>query len=457
MSVAPGADTELERSSRLETGDAHHARSLSMFTSSLALIFGKVATMGLGFLFWLVAARMFDQSAVGLAAAIVSAVMLCTQLALLGLGSSVIVQFINHARRPSPLFDVAFTLVALLGLVAAAVFMGVAWATLGELRVVATDPTIAVAFAAMSVLGTVGILLDQISTLFRRGDQALARAVVFGGVNLAMLTLLALFTSSAGASAIFGTWVPAAMAAVALGTIQLRRSSVRYRYRPRFERRLARRLIRIGLPNHWLTLTERAPGLILPLIVVELLSSEANAAWYVAWMMAWVVYIVPIQVGMTSFAETARRPHELARLARYSVRTSLLVGVPTAAVVAVAANPLLSLLGDDYAAAATTPLRILLLAVVPLSVIQAYFVICRSTGRLAEAIAAGALNAVAGIGGAAVAATSHGLVGIAIAWVAAQVLTSIWAGARVRALAHESSVPVRRVETPTAAPAAVHR
>ena len=56
---------------------ARGGRSLSMLKSSLALIVGKVATMGLGFLFWLVAARTFEVSEVGLAASAVSAVMLC--------------------------------------------------------------------------------------------------------------------------------------------------------------------------------------------------------------------------------------------------------------------------------------------------------------------------------------------------------------------------------------------
>ena len=77
-------------------------RSLSMFSSSLALIGSKVATMGLGFFFWLVAARVYPASSVGLAAGAVSAVMLCTQLGLLGLGSSVIVHYPRHRRRPTP-------------------------------------------------------------------------------------------------------------------------------------------------------------------------------------------------------------------------------------------------------------------------------------------------------------------------------------------------------------------
>ena len=63
-------------------------RTLPMAQNSVALILAKVATMGLGFLFWLVAARLFAPADVGLASGAVSAMMLITQLALLrgGLG-----------------------------------------------------------------------------------------------------------------------------------------------------------------------------------------------------------------------------------------------------------------------------------------------------------------------------------------------------------------------------------
>ena len=61
--------------------------------------------------------------------------------------------------------------------------------------------------------------------------------------------------------------------------------------------RRATELSRVGLPNDLLTLTERAPGFVLPIVVTELLSPADNAHWYAAWMMAWVVFVIPIQVG----------------------------------------------------------------------------------------------------------------------------------------------------------------
>jgi O-antigen/teichoic acid export membrane protein len=417
---------------------ARGGRSLSMLTSSLALIVGKVATMGLGFLFWLVAARTFEQSEVGLAAGAVSAVMLCTQLALVGIGSSLIVHYPRHKRDPDVLLDTAFSVVTAASVVAAAIFFVTAASAFHELRVVATDPIFALAFAGMSVLGTIGILLDQVSTVLRRGDQMFVRALLFGLANIALLVPVAVWSGADGALWIFATWVAAAAAAVVLGGVQLWRTPLRYRYRPRLRWHVAWPLLRVGVPNHWLTLTERAPGLILPIIVTELVSPAANAAWYSAWMMAWVLYIIPIQVGMTLFAEAANKTASLTKLIRHGLRSSLVLGVSGAAVVALIAPQLLSILGHRYAEAGSTPLRILVLAVVPLTFVQAYFVVCRSTGRLKEGIATGAIGASASIGGAALAALETGLVGMAVVWVVTQVVVSVWAVWRLFRLSRAS-------------------
>jgi O-antigen/teichoic acid export membrane protein len=305
----------------------------------------------------------------------------------------------------------------------------------------------------MSILGTAGILFDQISTALRRGDQALARALVFGTVTISLLAGIASATKAATSFAIFVTWVGGALGACVLGALQLRRSPSHYRFRPRLEPSLTRSLLGVGLPNHALTLTERAPGLILPIVVTELLSAEANAAWYTAWMMAWVLYIVPIQVGMTLFAEVAHRPTELGKLVRDGIRISLAIALPACVVLAALAHFVLSILGPTYADAGTTPLRILVIAVVPLTLIQAYFVVCRSTGRLREATLTGAANALASVGGAAAAGIAFGLTGMAAAWVVAQLVTSVWAVARLSRLAAASEKAAHAVNgaapTPT--------
>jgi O-antigen/teichoic acid export membrane protein len=191
------------------------------------------------------------------------------------------------------------------------------------------------------------------------------------------------------------------------------------------------------MPNWFLTVTERAPGTLLPIMVTELLSPAANAVWYAAWMIAWVVYIVPIQVGLNLFAEAAHSPKELQRATRQGILTSLAIGVLAALGAGIVGPFLLLFLGGDYADSGSTPLRILVLAFVPFTFIQAYFAICRSRGTMREAIIMGWVAGASGVGAATLMSGPYGLTGMAIAWVATQSLVALWAYVRLRALLDE--------------------
>jgi O-antigen/teichoic acid export membrane protein len=407
------------------------ARALAMFPNALALISSKVSVMGLGFLFWLGAARLFDASDVGLAAAVVAAMMLCTQIALVGLGSAVILHLPHELQCPRALLDSAFTLVTVLAVMTGLGFLSLAALVFGELHVVADSPLYALLFMLATVTGTLGILLDQLSTSLRRGDQALVRGIAFGIASLASLAAVAAL-GLGGSGALLAPWGVAGVVAVTIGVFQVRHSLAGYLPRPGVVRSRALRLLATGIPNYGLTLAERAPGLVLPVVVAELLSPATNATWYMAWMMAWVAFIVPIQVGMTLFAEIAHDPASLPAAIKRAVRTALLVGIPVAAVLAAFAQPLLALLGEQYAGAGAAPLRILVTGLVPLVFVQAYYASCRGTGRLGEAIAVAWAAGLASIGAAALAGSAAGLSAMAVAWVLVQVATAAFALMRLR-------------------------
>jgi len=416
------------------TAAAPKRTAMAVLMSSLALVAGKVATMGFGFLAWIVAARLYSATDVGLASGAVSAVTLCAQLALVGVGSAVITLLPRHAASPGVLLDTSIAYLALTALVAGGLFVAFAGGVLHELSVVATDPVFALLFIVLAVAGTLGVLFDQASTARRRGDQVLLRGVAAGVVTLAAVAVIGLGASGAGSRAIFAAWALGGVVTLALGLVLIGRAVPGYRVGARLDRRLAGELTRVGFPNYLLTLTERAPGFVLPIIVTELLSPAENAAWYAAWMMAWVVFVIPIQVGMTSFAEVAREPGSARRIVRNGVATSLAIGVPGAIVLGVAAVPILGFLGPHYAATAAAPLRVLLVGVVPLTIVQAYFSLGRARHSLREPIVVGSVSSVLSIVVPAAVGTTTGLVGMAASWLAIQTATAIVAGVRLRAL-----------------------
>jgi O-antigen/teichoic acid export membrane protein len=409
--------------------------SLAVTLSALALVAAKVGTMGFGFLAWIVAARLYPANEVGLASGAVSAVTLCAQIALVGVGSAVITLLPDHIGRPARLLDTSVTLLTLTAAATAVLFLLFARNVLHELDAVAADPVYAVLFVVLAIGGTLGVLFDQVSTARRRGDQVLIRGVAAGAVTLLAVLLIGRWLGGGTSRDIFAAWMLGGLVTSALGLVAMGRAVSGYRYRPDLTRSLATQLSRVGLPNYLLTLTERAPGFVLPIVVTELLSPADNAHWYAAWMMAWVVFVIPIQIGMTSFAEIAREPALAGRIIRHGIRTSLAVGISGALATALLAGPLLGLLGSGYAAAGAFPLRILVIGIVPLTFIQAYFSYCRARRRLGEALTLGTVNSVASIVAPAAAGIAGGLVAMGVAWLGVQAVSAVVAAARLQRLA----------------------
>jgi O-antigen/teichoic acid export membrane protein len=401
--------------------------------NSLALITAKIIAMGLGGLFWILAARAASPAEVGLAAGAVSAMMLCTQIAILGFGSAVILHVRNNKERLAVLFNSALSLVSVVSAALSILFVLIAGVVLVELDVVANSLLFASLFVSAGIFGTLGILLDQTSTALGRGDQALVRNVTFGGVTLLGLVLVASTIAHPSAKALFAPWAVAGALATVIGLWQLRRSVRHFRPRPSIDGPLSRRLVRSALPNYVLTLIDRTPTLVLPILVTELLSPDANATWYAVWMMAWVVYMIPVQVGLNVFSDIARDPGSELRAVRRGIRTSLAYGLPLAGAVAMGAHWLLDLLGDHYSDGGVTPLRILVIGWIPLTFVQVYQASARARGRVREATAVAAVSAALSLTAAAVAATNGGLTAMARAWVGALVPTALWSAWRLRA------------------------
>ncbi|MDX6527052.1 MAG: hypothetical protein QOI43_2563, partial [Gaiellales bacterium] len=403
---------------------------LGMLPNALGLVGSKLATLGLGYLAWIVAARLWTASDVGLAAAAVSAMMLCVQLGLIGAGSAIISHYPEYKKRPADLLDPAITVVIAASFAIALVFLGVAAVGASHLASLAHRPIVVLMFVALCVTGTLGVLLDQLSVALRRTDQAVVRGTASGIVTLVLLAPAAILWRHDGTLAILAAWTIGGVVPCLIGVVQVRRSVPGYRFKPRFGG--LGPLIATGLPNFVLTVAERAPGPILPIIATEALSPASNAYWYSAWMVAWVVYWIPISVGMTLFAEASHSPDDLSDHVRQARRHALLLGCGSAVVVALLAHPILALLGHGYAAHGTWALRVLTLAVVPGTFIQLYFGACRARRRLKEGIIVGLSAGLVGIGAAAALGSRYGLVGMASGWVATQAVAGVFAFVRLR-------------------------
>ncbi|MFP3463303.1 polysaccharide biosynthesis protein [Arthrobacter globiformis] len=398
----------------------------SALRSSLGLVAAKAAQTGAGFAFWIVAARATSDREVGLTTAAVSAVMICTQLAVLGAGSAVIVS-VGRGEPPARVLDAAFAIVGVAGTVLALGYLVLQSA-------IAPDTASAsvlfwATFLVAAVTGTLVIVLDQALVALGRGASATLRYSLGGGVALGAAALVAWRAHGAPADVLMACWTLGTTVACVVGAVQLRRL-VGYRPRPSLRRARGGPLLALGIPHQLLTLTERAPGLVLPLLLAHMVAPEAAAYWYPAWMMAWAAYTAPVLMGIVQFSEGVRDADRLVSTTWASLRWSLALGGVAAAILVLLAHPLLSLLGERYADSSAGALRWLAAGLVPYAVLQAYNAACRARGRYAEAIVVGVTLGVA-LCTAALSAADRGASAMALAWLVVLTIGAAAAGIRL--------------------------
>ena len=291
----------------------------SALRSSLGLVAGKAAQTGAGFAFWIVAARATSDREVGLTTAAVSAVMICTQLAVLGAGSAVIVA-VGRGEQPARVLDAAFAIVGVAGTVLALGYLALQSAVAPDTASVSV--LFWLTFLVAAVTGTLVIVLDQALVALGRGASATSRYVLGGAVSLGAAAAVALWAHGAPDDVLLACWTLGSAVACIVGAVQLRKL-VGYRPRPSLRLARGRSLLALGFPNQLLTLTERTPGLVLPLLLAHTVAPEAAAYWYPAWMMAWAAYPAPTLMGIVQFSEGVRDADRLVPTTWASLRWSL--------------------------------------------------------------------------------------------------------------------------------------
>lgn len=384
-----------------------------------------LVTALLGAAFWLVAARHFDRTAVGVASAAVAAMTLLGFLATVGLGTLLMGELPRLRQGRRGMIVAAVAVAASTGAALGAGFALLAplvSTALGPLR---GGPLPVLAFATGAALTGAAFVLDQALIGMLRGGLQLARNIVFSLAKLLALLGVAAVAAGDDSVAIFGIWT----AGIAVSLLVLARF---FHREPGDSRRPAfsplRRLRLPAATHHLFNLALRIPDLMLPILVVTLLSAATNASFYVAWMIASLIFAVPLSLSTVLYAVGSGEPARLDERFRLSVYGSLAFGLLANLALLAAAGPLLGLFGPAYAEEAGTALRVMALGVFAETVRTHYVSVHRIRRTIGTAMPIVWGGTLLELLGAAVGAVSGGLTGVAIGWLVAVCVEAVAMG-----------------------------
>ena len=391
----------------------------TMLMNASSLIGATAITSGLGFVYWLVAARFFPPQAVGLASASISAMSLLGFFGTLGLGTLLMGELSRQAGEKASLISASLILVAVVG-----GFLGIAFALIApfvshDFQILRASIGNIALFTSGVSLSAVTLVLDGAFIGLLRSELQLWRNTMFAVVKLVALFVAGLLMSHAMGLTIYATWtIGSAFSVVALaGFVLLKRTGIGQNYLPHWK--LLRKQGPAALQHHMLNLILEVPTLTLPLIVTIVLSATVNAWFYVSSMLAGFTSVIPFALTLVLFAMNTDQPTVLANKVRLTLSLSAIAILLANCVLQLGTKQLLGIFGHIYVEQASWCLRILAVGAFPLIIKNHYIAISRIQGRMAHAILPIAIGTLLELCGAALGGHLAGISGLSLGWVVA--------------------------------------
>jgi O-antigen/teichoic acid export membrane protein/aminoglycoside phosphotransferase len=394
--------------------------TVPLYRNGYALVASSLLTSALGLAYWVVAAHAYPPAAVGVNAALISAMTLLTSIAQLNLKGA-LNRFLPRAGPAAGRFVIRSYLLAL-GVTAVASVIFIAGLNIWSPRLafLADRPELALWFVAGTMAWTVFVLQDSVLAGIRQAAWVPAENLVFSIAKLALLVAVAAAFPTLG---VFVSWsLPAILLVVPVTLLLFRRLIPAHVRQTRGREQPAGTwgVARYAAADYAAYLVWAGTGAVMPLIVLQQLGPEANAYFFVSWSIAYSLYLISSGMGMAMLAEASLEPAQLRTHWRRTIVESARLVVPGALAVAAGAPLILGLMGGSYSAEAVNLLRLLALSAIPFIIVAAHVNAARVENRMRVVV--GTFAALCGLVFALGLPLMDGLgiVGLGVAWLAAQ-------------------------------------
>ncbi len=329
----------------------------TLVRNSLYLMVSTGIMAVLGFVFWLISARIFSPEAIGIATTLISAMNLISYVGLLGFNSTFI-RMLPTSKNRSEEINTGLILSISGAILVSIIYVFLVPYIAPKLGVIHDNWLYGAGFVFMAAMATVNLLTDSIFIAFRAAKyNLLIDGIIMSSIKLALPFLLV----GLGAFGLFAASGAAAAVALVLSIIFL---VTKFGYVPRLHINKATlsRVIKYSFSNYVANLLNIVPTLVLPLVTLNKLGAAAAGYYYLAFMIANLLYTVVYAISQSLFAEGSYADRGLRELLKRATVVLAAVMIPGAIVLYFGARLLLHVYGPTYAEQAAPLLQVFAIA-----------------------------------------------------------------------------------------------
>ena len=390
----------------------------SLYKNSFLIMLASISASAFGFIFWILAAKLYPKEDVGVAIALISSQSLLILFSRFGLDQSIIRFF--PKKDKGKVFNTSAIITTLFAVLFGAVFIiGIdIWSP--ELSMIRRC-----VFLYLLVLAVNSITsLAGISFIALRKAKYYFFQSLLAGSRIAFLFPLVFF----GALGIFSSVGISFILALVFSLFLLVKSGIKS---TGIDKKFLNDAFHFSAGNYIAGLLIIAPNQILPIMVLNVLGTREAAHYYIAFMIASLLFTIPNAISTSLFVEGSHG-EALKKTTLKSIFAIFSLLTPAVIILYFFGEFILKLIGKDYVASVLNVLKVMTLSSFFVAVCRIYFSIKRVQKDIKGLILLSALIFALLLGLAYTFMLKFGIVGVGYAWIVSYGLGSLIVGAMVK-------------------------
>ncbi len=315
----------------------------TLFRNSFYIMF-STGTMALfGFIFWLIVAHLYSPSQVGIASILVSSMITISYIGLFGFNNTFI-RFLPKSHNRDKHINTGLVIVTIGTFLVALCYVLLAPKFAPRLGLFKNHDLYDVLFVVFCIGASLNLLTDSIFISYRSAGFNLLCDGLFGGLIEIILPILLI------AFGAFGIFTAQGLSTFVVMGISIIFLITKYSYTPRFkiDKEIIAEVFHYSLGNYIASILVILPTIVIPLIILNNLGSASAGFYYLAYMMANVLFSIAYAVSQSLFAEGSYEDRELLHLIKRALRLLLIIILPASLALAIIGPFVLDIFGKTY-------------------------------------------------------------------------------------------------------------
>ena len=392
----------------------------SLYRNSVYLMLSTLIMSLLGFIFWMIGARLFTTEQVGLATTLISVTGLISSFSLLGLNTGLI-RYLPKSKDKNKKINTSFTLTAIVTIILSSLFLLSTNMLSPKLMFVHDNIFLAFVFIFFMIFASLSSLIDGVFMAYRSTKYILIKNTIFSSLKILLLFVFAWL----GAYGIFTSHMIGLIAGFITVFIFL---IFKFKYRSRFvfHDSIVKQIGKYSFGNYVAGFIGSLPTLLLPLLILNLLGAESSAYYFIAMMIATLLYAISSATSSSLFAEGSYDETQIKNQVKKAIRIIGAFLIPGILITLYLGKHILLLFGHDYSSEGFAFLKILALSGIFISINSIYSTLLRVRKKIKALILISIINALLILTFSYIfISRGMGLTGVGYAWIAGQAIISI--------------------------------